>query len=217
MDPELQNLYDQGVVSDEFLRTLNVGGGGAGSAGGGWYAGGGGGGGGFARVFATDNTNRLVPDLDQIIGTPLRVQLRDGNIHTINRIPSEEERQEMAWSDTDAQEIARDILREQKKEGLREKVTAAVAGYREMLAGANCGSVFSFMKVNEKGDHYWYAAIKNGGKWYTTAQSPRVLEDDDAFIEWLVLLQAYESEATELTQGAAHKALELGPIDTTAS
>ena len=223
--------YERGLISDAALRQLyeqrwipsaidgwhpGMGGGGGGG-GGSVHYGGGGGGAGFSsqRVFLTDDFNRLIPDLD-LLGQPFRVQVQGNQIKNINRI-TEEERQEMEWSSPDARDIAREILSEEKREGLREKVTEAIAGYREMLADAHCGSVFSFMKKNDKGEHYWYAAIKNGGKWYTTAQSPRVLENDDALIEWLVLLQAYESEATELTAGAAHKALALGPVDTTAT
>ena len=119
----------------------------------------------------------------------------------------------MTWSNPEAADIAREILQDEKREGLREKITEAVAHYRAMLADAHCGSVFSFMKENDEGKHYWYAAIKNGDKWYTTAQNPRVIDSDDAFITWLVGLGAHESKATELTQGAAKTALALGPIE----
>ena len=203
---DIRDIYDRGLINDGVFKqnyqqqwipsTMGGGGGGAGYASGGnsiWpaqhvqYFVAGGGGGG--NVFTEVNRKQL----------------------------SQEEKQEMAWTNPEARDIAREIIHEEKREGLREKITEVVANYRKMLEGAHCGSVFSFMKLNDEGKHYWYAAIKNGGKWYTTAHDPRVLEDDDALITWLVALEAYESEASELTVGAAHTALALGPIDSTAT
>lgn len=127
----------------------------------------------------------------------------------------EEVEEDMDWTNPQAGGIAREILTEQKKEGLREEVTAAVAHLQEMIAGASCGSVFTFRKSNESGKHYWYAAIKNGGKWYTTAQNPRILPDDEAFIEWLITLEAWKSEWLELTAGSLpeHPMLEATATD----
>ena len=139
----------------------------------------------------------------------------DSQFFTALKQQTPEEVQEMAWSNPEAADIAREILTDAKREGLREKITEAVADYRKMLEGAHCGSVFSFMKESDDGKHYWYAAIKNGDKWYTTA-NPRILNSDDEFITWLVGLGAHESKASELTVGAAHEALALGPIEATA-
>lgn len=180
-----RELYDRGVISyDAGLSGI------------------------FPRIISTNNTNRLVPDLNQLIGQEFRIHLT---------APTQEERQEMAWQNPEAADIAREILQNEMREGLREKVGEAVAHYREMLEGAHCGSVFSFMKENDEGKHYWYAAVKNGDKWYTTAQNPRVINSDDEFITWLIGLGAHESKAAELTVGAAHTALALGPIDSTAT
>lgn len=116
---------------------------------------------------------------------------------------TEEEVQEMAWTNPEARDIAREILSEQKKEELRAEVTEAVRHLQEMVAGSSCGSVFTFRKTNEEnGKHYWYAAIKNGDRWYTTAQNPRQLDSDEAFIEWLITLEAWKSEGLELTAGS---------------
>ena len=194
-----RELYDRGVIGV-------FGGGGGGS---GVVYGGGGGGGYSSHVFKVNTTDRLIPDLTQISADQLR---------TIFNQPTPEERQEMTWSNPEAADIAREILQDEKREGLREKITEAVAHYRAMLADAHCGSVFSFMKENDEGKHYWYAAIKNGDKWYTTAQNPRVIDNDDKLIEWLVGLGAHESKAAELTEGAAHRAaMALGPIDTSST
>ena len=119
-----------------------------------------------------------------------------------NRTVSEEEREEMTWTNPEARDIAREILSEKKKGALREEVEAAVSHLQEMIAGATCGSVFTFRKTGDNGKHYWYAAIKNGDRWYTTAQNPRQLDDDNAFIEWLITLEAWKSEGLELTAGS---------------
>lgn len=117
--------------------------------------------------------------------------------------PTPEEVQEMAWTNPEARDIAREILSEKKKEELRGEVTEAVQRLQELIGGSSCGSVFTFRKTNEEnGKHYWYAAIKNGDKWFTTAQNPRQLESDEAFIEWLITLEAWKSEGLELTQGS---------------
>ena len=201
-------LYDRGVI--------NFGGGMAGGmVGDQWHWGsGGGGGGGSLFMHYGDNSNspdRLIPHLTQMQITPEALRQLKESLQT------PEERQEMQWQNPEAADIAREILTDAKREGLREKITEAVAHYREMLEGAHCGSVFSFVKENDEGKHYWYAAIKNGDKWYTTAYSPRVINSDDEFITWLVGLGAHESKASELTVGAAHEALALGPIETTAT
>jgi hypothetical protein len=124
-------------------------------------------------------------------------------IHWTNPL-TEEQVQDMSWQNPQAAQLAREILDEETRSKLKETVTEAVRALREQLTDAPCGSVYSFMKTNDKGDHYWYACIKNGGKWYTTAQNPRVLQDDNQLIEWLISLEVYESPVAELTPGHGH-------------
>jgi hypothetical protein len=148
------------------------------------------------RVFTTPNTSGWIPSA--IDGW------HPGLMHyTANRNQTEEEVQEMGWTNPEARDIAREILSEKKREELRGEVTEAVAHLTELIEGATCGSVFTFRKTNEEtGKHYWYAAIKNGDRWYTTAQNPRQLDSDEAFIEWLITLEAWRSEGLELIPGS---------------
>lgn len=97
--------------------------------------------------------------------------------------------------------LAREILDKDVKDRLRTRVEGAIVNLRTQLAGANCGSVFSFRKENDQGKHYWYAAIKNGGRWYTTAQAPRVLQNNEEFIEWLIGLEIFDIEDKHFTLG----------------
>jgi hypothetical protein len=122
-----------------------------------------------------------------------------------NRKPTEEERAEMSWTNPEAATLAREILTQEKMDALRDRVTEEVAQYRVLLAGANCGSVFSFKKTHpeDASKHYWYAAIKSGDAWYTTARDKRVIESDEALIEWLISLGAMEAQH-ELTAGETH-------------
>lgn len=48
-------------------------------------------------------------------------------------LPTQEEVQEMTWSNPEAADIAREILTDAKREGLREKITEAVADRRKYL------------------------------------------------------------------------------------
>jgi hypothetical protein len=115
-----------------------------------------------------------------------------------------------------AQDLAREILDNRTTAGLRDKVEAAVAHLTELVADTQCGSTLTFMKVTDNGKHYFYAAVKNGEKWYTTAQNPRVLEDDDRLIEWLIGLEIWEAPQLEVT--TSRHAHELSaPIETTAT
>lgn len=138
------------------------------------------------------------------------------DMNNIPRQPTPEERQEMTWTNPEARDIAREILSEKKKDELRVEVTEAVANLQEMVAGSACGSVFTFRKTNDGGRHYWYAAIKNGGKWYTTANNPRILDNDELFIEWLISLEAWKSEGLEL-QLPAGVSPERPVLETTAT
>lgn len=206
-----RELYERGIVH----YPLFGGSGGAGAAsddfnrspggGGGWvgvdYGAGG-------HVYVTSNrTDPLVPDLSL---------LDRSRWHQVQE-PTEEEKQEMEWVNREAAEVAADILSDERKSAMKEAVAAAVAHFREMLEGASCGSVFRFRKDNDEGKHYWYAAIKSGKAWYTTANTgPRVLEDDDALIHWLISLGAHEAPA-DLSQGEAHVKELAGPIETTAT
>lgn len=112
---------------------------------------------------------------------------------------------DMAFTNPQAAEIAREILDEETKGKLRERVTEAVATLREQITGAACGSVFSFRKDNDQGKHYWYAAIKNGDKWYTTAGDIRggrlTLDSDEDFITWLIGLEVYDSPSSTFALG----------------
>ena len=216
-DEEPREIYDRGIIDQRWIPSLidgwhpGMGGVGGGGGAGNVFVGGGGGGGYMHHVFSTDHTSPLTPDLSQLIGREFQI--------TVPKQPTEEEVQEMSWTNPEARDIAREILSEKKKEALRGEVTAAVATLTEMVADAKCGSVFTFRKTNEEnGKHYWYAAIKNGDKWFTTAQSPRQLDNDEAFIEWLINLEAWKSEGLELTQGSIpeHRMLEATATDTTA-
>jgi hypothetical protein len=161
-----REAYDRGYVS----RALPLGGGGVS-----WGAFGGGGGGGGGTVRAVyggggGGGSVFVPDLSQLES---------------NRKPTEEERAEMSWTNPEAATLAREILTQEKMDALRDRVTEEVAQYRVLLAGANCGSVFSFKKTHpeDASKHYWYAAIKSGDAWYTTARDKRVIESDEALID----------------------------------
>lgn len=201
-EPTPQEIYDRGILSPGCFDQLFVGGGGGRGASPPFWSGGGGAG------FTTHSTDLT----QQLLSSPITAKQL---LKIKEQLQTPEERQEMAWTDQEAASLAKEILQEERREGLREKVSAAVAHYRELLAGATCGSTFTFMKTNEKGEHYFYACVKNADVWYTTAQNPRTIDTDEKFIEWLIGLGAHESAYAELSAGAGHK--ELGPIDATAT
>lgn len=177
------------------------GGGGGGASGGGMgtiFVGGGSGGRGnggsaFRQLY---EQGWVMPE--DFIGRELKINIK--------KEPIEEESREMSWTNPEARSIAQEILAEQRKEEMKAEVTAAVGTLQAMLDGAQDGSVFTFRKTNEKtGTHYWYAAIKSDGCWFTTAQNPREIPSDELFIEWLVGLEAWKSEALELTPASVIK------------
>lgn len=120
-----------------------------------------------------------------------------------------------AFHNPDAQDLAREILSDKNKESLRGKVSEAVAHLQKLISDTECGATLTFMKVAEKGQHYFYAVVKNGQKWYTTAQSPRILNNDDQLIEWLIGLEIFEVPQLQVT--ASQHTAELAPIEATAT
>lgn len=150
------------------------------------------------QVFTTNNTSRPRP-------APKR------------RRPTKEERQEMSWQNPAAAKLAREILNDKTEGALREKVTEAVAHLSELVADTECGSTLTFMKTNDDGKHYFYACVKNGERWYTTAQAPRVLDSDDELIEWMIGLEIFEPAQLEVQASKHVHALAAGaPIEATA-
>lgn len=119
-----------------------------------------------------------------------------------------------SWTNPDAAEIARDILRDKTKGALRGRVEAAVEALQALVSDTQCGSTLTFMKTLDGGGHYFYAAVKNGDKWYTTANNPRVIQGDDDFITWLIGLEIYETDQIEIAPSAHLHAL---PVETTAT
>jgi hypothetical protein len=130
-------------------------------------------------------------------------------------IKQQDKDNDMAFTNPQAAEIAREILDEKTRGELRSTVEAAVAELTTFLMDTDCGSTLTFVKHNDQGKHYYYAAVKNGGKWYTTAQSPRVIEDDDALIEWLIGLEIYTAPQLELKATAFPEShvIEAGVVD----
>ena len=122
---------------------------------------------------------------------------------------------DMAFTNPQAAEIAREILDEQTKGELRSTVEAAVHELTNLLADTDCGSTLTFVKHNDGGQHYYYAAVKSGGKWYTTAERPRVLRDDAAMIEWLIGLEIYAGTQLELHASSTHEphAIEASAVE----
>lgn len=128
----------------------------------------------------------------------------------------EEKEEDMSFTNQAARELAEELLADQSKRGLRETVETAIENLKALIADTDCGSTLTFMKTKDDGkQHYFYACVKNGGKWYTTAQNPRVLEDDNALIAWLIGLEIYEAPMLEVTP-PAHRHELANPIETTA-
>lgn len=131
--------------------------------------------------------------------------------------PTEEERQEMSWTNPEAKSIAQEILSEQRREAMRAEVTTAVSTLQEMIADASEGAVFSFRKTSEdSGKHYWYACVKCEDGWHTTASRDRYFKTDESFIEWLVSLEAWRAERLALTAGESRVTGLPATIDATA-
>lgn len=105
----------------------------------------------------------------------------------------------MTFTNPNAAKLAREILDDEEKEQLKEVVTAAVTELRVLVADTKCGSTLTFKKESDDGKHFFYAAVKSGSKWYTTAHAPRVLDSDDDLIEWLIGLEIYKRPQLELT------------------
>lgn len=122
----------------------------------------------------------------------------------------------MPFHNPHAQDLAREILHDRTTTGLRAKVEGAVEHLTELVAETGCGSTLTFMKEGEDGTHYFYAAVKNGETWYTTARDPRVLHGDDELIAWLVGLEIWEAPQLELTPSRHGKELS-NPIEATAT
>jgi hypothetical protein len=148
---------------------------GDGSAGGRWYSGGSGGGGGGASWSGADWTQQL---------------FNDGLLTEIKQ-PTKDKDNDMKYTNEEAKKLANEILAERRTEGLRERVEAAVTHLTELFAGAGDGSVFSFAReFDEKTWHY--AAIKSGGKWFSTGNVTALqAATDDELITWLIGLEIY--------------------------
>lgn len=114
----------------------------------------------------------------------------------------------------DAQDLAHEILSDKTRDELRGRVEATIARLQDLIEGTSCGSTLTFKKENDEGKHYYYAAVKNGGRWYTTARDPRVLESDDQLIEWLIGLEIWDS-SNSIALGSGSESEHL-PIETTA-
>lgn len=109
---------------------------------------------------------------------------------------------DMSFTNPQAAEIAREILDEQTKGDLRERVTAAVAHLTELVKDTNDGSGLTFVKVADNGKRFHYVTVKSGGHGYTSAERPRILHNDGQLIEWLIGLEIYEDNQMELRPGA---------------
>jgi hypothetical protein len=105
--------------------------------------------------------------------------------------PPTDKDNDMKYTNEEAKKLANEILAERRTEGLREQVEAAVAHLTELFAGAGDGSVFSFAReFDEKTWHY--AAIKSGGKWFSTGSVTALqAATDDELITWLIGLEIY--------------------------
>lgn len=101
---------------------------------------------------------------------------------------------DMKLVNTEAQDLAAEILSGRRTEGLRERVEAAVTHLSGLFAGAGDGSIFSFGR-DVSGRTYHYAAIKSGGKWFSTGNSTALKGgDDDELITWLIGLEIYGAD-----------------------
>lgn len=133
-------------------------------------------------------------------------------VRPIFNLQTPEEKEMSSFINQAAQELAREFLSDRTKTELRGKVEQAVEHLQELVSDTQCGSTLTFMKTNEAGNHYFYAAVKNGERWFTTAQNPRILDDDDHLIEWLIGLEIWEAPQLQLTENR-HAAELAAPID----
>lgn len=109
-------------------------------------------------------------------------------------IQPKKEDNDMKLTNVEAQDLARDILSGRRTKGLRERVEVAVEHLTELFTGVGDGSVFSFGR-DIGGRTYHYAAIKSGGKWFSTGNSTALKDgDDDDLITWLVGLEIYAED-----------------------
>lgn len=169
----------------------------------------------------SNNTDELrldpleVERLQQHYRTPFSALTSDELSRLLFNLKPEEKEEDMSFTNPAARELARELLTDKSKRDLREVVEAAIDNLSALVADTDCDSTLTFMKTNDEGQHYFYAAVKNGDKWYTTAQAPRILEDDDALIEWLIGLEIWEAPQLEVTP-PSHRHELSNPIETTA-
>jgi hypothetical protein len=156
-----------------------------------------------------ERTTRFVPPVrglgDVFFGPHDEYVWRNDSGWTLNQpviYPTKTKDNDMSFTNPQAAEIAREILDEQTKGDLRERVTAAVAHLTELIKDTTDGSVLTFAKVSDGGKRFHYATVKSGGHWYTTSERPRVLHNDGQLIEWLIGLEIYEDNQLELRPGA---------------
>lgn len=98
------------------------------------------------------------------------------------------------FTNAEAASVARTILQERREEGMRERVAASVAHLSDLFADAGDGSVFSFAR-SFNGRTFHYAAIKSGGKWFSTGSKTAVVDgSDDDLVTWLIGLEIFEKD-----------------------
>lgn len=130
---------------------------------------------------------------------------------------SEETDMPASWSNQAAADLAREILQDKSKGELKDRVEQAVVHLQELISETECGATLTFVKTKDEGKkHYFYAAVKNGEKWYTTAANPRILENDDALITWLIGLEIWEAPQLDIRRNSYHAEL-ASPIEATAT
>lgn len=155
---------------------------------------------GLARV---SRDNGIALDLIQIVKLDPDAHTMTLNFPDTTTTPRTDKVDDMAnFTNPAAAALAREILSEQERETLRGTVQGAIDTLREQLTDAPAGTIYSFAKISAAGTTYYYAAIKGErGKWFTTAASPRVLENDSELIEWLISLEVYAAPMSQLTMG----------------